>query len=120
MHRKLEDVLTDVHATALALQRELAAQHGQGPRDRVHFPTIPGVRPGEDELIDAGEALVATLGAVASATGRLASQGVRLDTGGQPLSMALAGELVGFSPEDGRLLISVSPKGKENADAQRP
>jgi hypothetical protein len=116
--RDLHDSVDAVHADVIALARELAElrAEAQAPRDRVEFPRIPGLQRSAGEEVDVGAALAATLRAVSAASGRLARQGVTL--GGEPLSMQLVGELVGMSPEEGRILITVSPRGKEKADGQ--
>lgn len=85
------------------------------PEPRVHLAVPGGVggAPPDSEIVELGEALTAALGALATAHRRLQGAGMGLDLGGDPVSLALHGELIELDPESGRIRLWIRPESKE-------
>lgn len=76
---------------------------------RARLPEVPGGPPPEDDVVELGDALAATLGAVAAAARRLGESGVSIGLGEHPLEIRLQGEIVAFSPETQEIRLRVGP-----------
>lgn len=83
------------------------------PRMRLAVPGRAGGTPPDSEIVELGEALTAALGALATAHRRLRGAGMGLDLGGDPVSLALHGELIELDPESGRVRLWIRPESKE-------
>lgn len=85
-----------------------------GPRGDFIFPVYRGETIREEEVVDLGDVLTASLKAVDNATRNLREKGIAL--GRDPIEINLIGSLVGISPEADRILVRIQPqrKGKED------
>lgn len=77
------------------------------PRHDVTFPLFRGEIVREDEKVELGDVLTASLKAVDKATRSLRRQGIAL--GDDPVEINLTGNLVGVSDRCDRIIIKVKP-----------
>ena len=80
------------------------------PEGNFIFPMLTGEIIREEETVEIGDVLKATLSAVDSATRRLREKGISLAS--EPIEINLSGSLVGISPNADRILLCIKPKGK--------
>ena len=83
------------------------------------LPGISGKTWDEKEAVEVGDILRATLGAIASGTGRLRANAVALDLGSDPITMRFAGDLVNVSPGAAQIFIRVKPEGRARKDGRQ-
>ena len=82
-----------------------------GPRGDFIFPLYSGETIREEEVVNLGDVLTASLKAVDKATRNLREKGIAL--GRDPIEINLIGSLVGISPGADRILVRIQPQRKE-------
>jgi hypothetical protein len=79
------------------------------PRHDAVFPLFSGETVREEQMVELGDVLTASLNAVDNATRGLREKGIAL--GKDPIEINLTGSLVGISPDAGRIIVRIQPKG---------
>jgi hypothetical protein len=101
--------LTDIEQIMFLLHAQvsdLVQERRPGRQDKVTLPRLQDRSRMQDETVEVGEMLIATLRAVALATGQLKEGSTGIALASEPINMQISGELTGVtSPQVEQIFI---------------